>query len=61
MAMGNWELKHEYFAKHLRMGTVRMKYDKETNEEVRREYGKRQSGHERKRRPDGISLPNQNT
>ena len=34
MAIGNGELKtYEWFPKHLRMGTARMKYDKETNEE----------------------------
>ena len=35
MAIGNVELMHECFPKHLRMGTVRMKYDKETEEEGR--------------------------
>ena len=49
MAIGNGELVHECFPKHSRMGTARMKYDKETDEdgkEKRREYGKMQSGHE---------------
>ena len=32
MAIGNGELMHECFPKHLRMGTARIKYDKETNE-----------------------------
>ena len=32
MAIGNGELMHEYFPKHLRMGTARMKYNKETDE-----------------------------
>ena len=41
---------HETFPKHSRMITVRMKYDKETDEEGKkqREYGKKQSGHEEK-------------
>ena len=33
MAAGNWELMRVCFPKHSRMGTARMKYDKETNEE----------------------------
>ena len=33
MAIGNGELMQECFPKHLRMGTTRMKYDKETDEE----------------------------
>ena len=32
MAIGNGELMHECFPKHLRMGTANMKYDKETDE-----------------------------
>ena len=32
MAIGNGELMHECFPKHLRMGTSRMKEDKETDE-----------------------------
>ena len=49
MAIGNWELMHECFPKHSSMGTARMKYDKQTKK-VRREdeYGKKQSGHEKK-------------
>ena len=53
--IGNGELMQEYFPKHSRMETARMKQDKDTDEdtEVRREYGKKQRGHERKksRRP----------
>ena len=33
MAIGNWELMHECFPKHSRMGTVRMKQEKETDKE----------------------------
>ena len=33
MATRNVELMHECFSKHFRMGTARMKKDKETNEE----------------------------
>ena len=33
MAIGNVKLMHECFSKRLRMGTVRMKQDKETEEE----------------------------
>ena len=33
MAVLNVELKHECFLKHSRMGTARMKQDKETDEE----------------------------
>ena len=32
MAVENAELMHEFFLKHLRMGTARMKEDKETEE-----------------------------
>ena len=33
MAIGNGELVYECFPKHSRMGTARMKQDKETDEE----------------------------
>ena len=33
MAIEYWELMHECFPKYLRMGTARMKEDKETEEE----------------------------
>ena len=52
MAIGNGELMHESLPKHSRKGTARMKYHKETDEdgiEERREYGKKQSGHEQKK------------
>ena len=64
MAIGNVELMHKCFPKHSRMmRTARMKYDKETDEEGKKrgEFGKKQSGHEKKRSPDGLSHPNQNT
>ena len=32
MAIGNWELIHECFPKHLHTGTARMKCDKEKEE-----------------------------
>ena len=60
MAIGNGELMHECFPKHLRMGTARIKQDKETDEDgkkrgVRMERGKADT----KKSPDG--QPNQNT
>ena len=63
MAIGNGKLMQECFLKHSRMGTARMKSDKETEEEgkKRRENGKKQRGYERKRSPYGLSLHNQNT
>ena len=36
MAIGIWELLQERFPKHSRMGTARMKYDKETDEESKK-------------------------
>ena len=33
MAIGNGKFMHECFPKHSRMGTARMKYDKEKDEE----------------------------
>ena len=33
MAIGNWELMHECFHKHSRMGTARMKEDNETDDD----------------------------
>ena len=62
MAIGNEELMHEFFFKHSRMGTARMKQDKETDE-----YGKkrgvsmeRSKEGTKERSPDGLSLPDQN-
>ena len=39
MTIGNEELLHECFPKHLRMGTARMKDDRE--QEEMREHGKK--------------------
>ena len=36
MTIGNEELMHEYFPKHLRMGTARMKLDREREEDKKR-------------------------
>ena len=36
MAIGNVELINDCFPKHSRIGTARLKYDKETEEKVRR-------------------------
>ena len=64
MAIGNGELMHECFLKYLRMGTARMKYDKEAEEGVwteRSEYGKKQSGHEKKETPTAYHILIKNT
>ena len=37
LAIGNEDLMHERFPKHLRMGTARMKQDTEMMKKVRRE------------------------
>ena len=56
MATGNVELMYECFAKHLRMGTTKMK-------EQKRLAGKNESGHEIKKSPKATesdsSLPPQ--
>ena len=36
MTIGNEELMHECFPKHLRMGTARMKYGREREEDKKR-------------------------
>ena len=41
MAIENEELMHECFPKHRRMGTARMKLDKETDEEGKKRAGKK--------------------
>ena len=55
-----WELVHECFPEHLRMGTAIMKWDKEIEEEgkVRRMWicGKKRCGHEKKRSPDALTI-----
>ena len=60
---GNGELVQECFPKHLRMGTARMKYDEETDEECMKRgmSMERSKAGGKKRSPDGLSLPNQNT
>ena len=55
MAIGNGELVHECFLKHSRMGTARMKLDKETDEDCKKR------GVSMARSPDGLSQHNQNT
>ena len=63
MAIGNGELMHESFPKHLRMGTPRMIQDKETDEGGKKRgvsMEKSKAG-TKKRCPDGLSHPNQNT
>ena len=49
MATGNVELMHEGFPKHLRMGTARMKYDVETEEEDKRRVNMERSTADRKK------------
>ena len=64
MAIGTVELLQEYSPKHSRMGTARMKYDKEIHEEGKKSSVsmlKSRAGMEKKRSPDSLSLPNQNT
>ena len=63
MAIGNGELMHECFPKHWRMGTARMKEDKETDEEDKNRgvSAERTKADTKKRSPDGLSHPNQNT
>ena len=64
MAIGNVELTHECFPKHSRMGTARMKLDKETDEEdKKRSVSMKRSTANTKEKisPDGLLLPIQNT
>ena len=63
MAIGHRALMHECFPKHLRMGTARTKYNKETDEDTQKRgvsMGKSTAG-TNKRSPDGLSHPNRNT
>ena len=62
MVIGNGELMHECFPKHLRMGTARMKYDKETDEDgkTRGVSMERSRAGTKKRIRNGLSHPNQN-
>ena len=62
MVISNVELMHECFPKHSNMGTVRIKKDKETQEEgIRREawVWKLASGHWKKKSLGELSQPNQ--
>ena len=52
---------HECFTKHLRMGTARMKYVKETDEDGKKRGVVWKVKRARKKEVDGLSLPNQNT
>ena len=60
MAIGNRELMQECFPEHSRMGTVRMKKDKETDEEGKQRgvSMERSKAGKKERSPDGLSLPN---
>ena len=63
MAIGNGELMHEFFPKHSRMGTTRMKKDNETVEECKKRgvsMLRSKAGTKEKRSPDGLNYPNQN-
>ena len=64
MAIGNEELMHECFPKHTRVGTARMKKDKETDEEgEKRDVSMERSKASRKEKRSLVDLnyPNQNT
>ena len=63
MALGNEEFMHGCFPKQSLMGPARMKSDKETGEvgKKRSLSMKRSKMDMKKRSPDGLSLPNQNT
>ena len=63
MAIGHGELMHECFSKHLRMGTARTKYDKETDEDTQKRgvSMEKSTAGTNKRSPDGLSRLNQNT
>ena len=52
MTIGNEELMHECFPKHLRMETARMKYDKETEGGKKRGVSMEKSKAGRKRKKD---------
>ena len=64
MAIINVEFMQECFPEHSRMGTARMKYDKETDEEGKKRgvsVERSKAGTKEKRCPDGLTLPIQNT
>ena len=60
---GYRKTQQEYFPKHSRMGTARMKEDKVTEERGKREVSKDRSkaGTKEKISPAGLNYPNQNT
>ena len=62
MAIGKEELMHEFLL-YSCMGTARMKQDKETKEEGKKKgvNMERSKAEVKKRSPNGISHPNQNT
>ena len=59
MTIGNEELLHECFPKHLRMGTARIKYDRKKEEDKKR--GVSMEGTYAYTNKSGLSQPNQNT
>ena len=61
MAIGNVDITRECFPKHSRVGTARMKQDKETDEEGNRGVTmERSKACTKEKSPDGLSLPVQN-
>ena len=63
MAIGNGELMHECFPKHSRMGTARMIYANETDEDGQKRgvSMEKSTAGTNKISPDGLSHPNRNT
>ena len=60
-SIGKRKLMHEYFPKHSRMGTARIKLDKETDKEGKKKgvSKERSQAGTNKSSPDGLSHPNQ--
>ena len=56
MAIGNVELVHECFYKHLRMGTTIIKEDKETEQGKKRGVSMERSNAGTKKNPDYLSI-----
>ena len=63
MAILNGELMDECFCKHSRMGTAKMKYSKQTDEEGKKRIVsmERCKAGVKERNPDVLSLPNKNS
>ena len=64
MAIGNEELMHECFPKHTRVGTARMKKDKETDEEGKKRDAsmeRSKASRKEKRSLADLNYPIQNT